>query len=154
MSVLILLLFVSAFRTDADISKGKVMRERELQAWQPADSTTSAGPPTVHHEGAGDEITFGTAAANNSSWDQFAVNEHMFGVTTSYDEEVYTTKLDRNAADFKERERKAQRIASEIMGVCSRAREHFGGLFNDVLTCLADYHQQSACSRGEKSEPR
>jgi len=41
----------------------------------------------------------------------------MFGVTTSFDEEVYTTKLDRSAADFKEKERKAQRIASEILGV-------------------------------------
>jgi PAB1-binding protein PBP1 len=43
----------------------------------------------------------------------------MFGVTTSFvDEEVYTTKLDRSAAGFRERERKAQRIASEILGVC------------------------------------
>ena len=42
----------------------------------------------------------------------------MFGVTTSFvDEEVYTTKLDRSAAGFRERERKAQRIASEILGV-------------------------------------
>ncbi|KAI9566778.1 hypothetical protein HD554DRAFT_2173956 [Boletus coccyginus] len=103
------------FRTDTDISKGKASRERELQAWQPADLLASPGAPTAHHDGVGDEITFGPGAANNS-WDQFAVNEQMFGVTTSFDEEVYTTKLDRSAADFKEKERKAQRIASEIMG--------------------------------------
>ncbi|KAG1747226.1 uncharacterized protein EDB91DRAFT_1245661 [Suillus paluster] len=47
--------------------------------------------------------------------DQFAANEQMFGVTTSYDWEVYTTKLDRTAADYKEKERKAQRITSEIL---------------------------------------
>lgn len=113
---------VIAFRTDTDISKGKVTRERELQAWQSSDSPASSGAPAPHHDGAGDEITFGPGAVNNTSWDQFAANEQMFGVTTSFDEEVYTTKLDRSAADFKERERKAQRIASEIMGVCLPAR--------------------------------
>lgn len=86
--------------------------------WQPSDSSAPSGAPTTHQDGVGDEITFGSGAANNTSWDQFAANEQMFGVTTSFDEEVYTTKLDRSAADFKERERKALRIASEIMGVC------------------------------------
>lgn len=52
------------------------------------------------------------------SWDQFAANESMFGVTTQFDEDVYTTKIDRSAPDFKERERKAQRLANEINGVC------------------------------------
>ncbi|KAG6373468.1 hypothetical protein JVT61DRAFT_6621 [Boletus reticuloceps] len=104
------------FRTDSDISKGKVTRERDLQAWQPSDSPAAPGVPTAHHDEAGDEVTFGPGTATSVSWDQFAVNEQMFGVTTSFDEEVYTTKLDRSAADFKERERKAQRIASEIMG--------------------------------------
>jgi PAB1-binding protein PBP1 len=103
------------FRTDTDISKGKVTRDRELQEWQPSDSPASPGAPTAHHEGVRDEVTFGPGATGNPSWDQFAANEQMFGVTTSFDEEVYTTKLDRSAADFKERERKAQRIASEIM---------------------------------------
>lgn len=113
---------VLAFRTDTDISKGKVSRERDLQAWQSSDSPASPGAPTAHHDGVGDEVTFGPGTVNNTSWDQFAANEQMFGVTTSFDEEVYTTKLDRSAADFKERERKAQRIASEIMGVCHPAR--------------------------------
>ncbi|KAF9223412.1 hypothetical protein BS17DRAFT_754452 [Gyrodon lividus] len=103
------------FRTDTDISKGKLARERELQAWQPSISLGSPSTPATHHEGVGDEITFGSGASN-PSWDQFAANEQMFGVTTSFDEEVYTTKLDRTAVDFKEKERKAQRIASEIMG--------------------------------------
>lgn len=112
---------VIAFRTDTDISKGKVSRERELQAWQPSEPPASSGVPTAHHDGVGDEVTFGPGAGNNTSWDQFAANEQMFGVTTSFDEEVYTTKLDRSAADYKEREREARRIASEIMGVCPPA---------------------------------
>lgn len=40
----------------------------------------------------------------------------MFGVKTSFDENIYTTKLDRNRPDFKERERQAQIIADQIMG--------------------------------------
>lgn len=105
-----------SFRTDSDISKNKSTRERELQAWQPVVAAASSPPPTVtHHESVGDELTFGPGSGANISWDQFAANEQMFGVTTSYDEEVYTTKLDRTAADYKEKERKAQRIASEIL---------------------------------------
>lgn len=40
----------------------------------------------------------------------------MFGVKTSFDENIYTTKLDRSRPDYKERERQAQIIADEIMG--------------------------------------
>ncbi|KAI6013459.1 hypothetical protein BKA83DRAFT_4361812 [Pisolithus microcarpus] len=104
-----------SFRTDAEISnKAKLARERELQAWKSPEDASSGGAAV--HEGLGDEATFGPGAGANVSWDQFAVNEQMFGVTTSFNEEFYTTKLDRNAPDFKEREKKAQRIASEIMG--------------------------------------
>ena len=125
-----------AFRTDTDISKGKVTRDRELQEWQPSDSPASPGAPTAHHEGVRDEVTFGPGATGNPSWDQFAANEQMFGVTTSFDEEVYTTKLDRSAADFKERERKAQRIASEIMAVC-RPTQPFSAVFSKASSQFA-----------------
>ncbi|KAI6115622.1 hypothetical protein EDD16DRAFT_1593513 [Pisolithus croceorrhizus] len=104
-----------SFRTDAEISnKAKLARERELQAWKSPEDASS-GTAAVH-EGLGDEITFGPGAGVNATWDQFATNEQKFGVTTSFNEEFYTTKLDRNAPDFKEREKKAQRIANEIMG--------------------------------------
>lgn len=76
----------------------------------------------------GDEDTFGSGASRGP-WDQFAANEKLFGVKTQFDENLYTTKLDRSAADFKEREREAQRIANEIIGV--RCAFH--------LTCLTVY---------------
>jgi hypothetical protein len=100
----------TAFRTDTDISQKKPAhgRERELQAWLP-DSDTPHLPA--------DDDTFGNATGN-TGWDQFAVNEKLFGVTGSFNEDEYTTKLDRNAADFREREIEAQRIAAEILGVC------------------------------------
>jgi hypothetical protein len=82
-----------------------------LQAWQPSVDGTS--PPSGQF---GDDLTFGPGNVGNK-WDQFAVNEQLYGVKTSFDEDLYTTKLDRSAADFKERERKAQKIANEIIGV-------------------------------------
>jgi PAB1-binding protein PBP1 len=41
----------------------------------------------------------------------------LFGIKTDFNEEIYTTKLDRSRADFKERERQAIAIANEITRV-------------------------------------
>lgn len=102
-----------AFKTDIDISgKGKGGRERELQAWQPGPDGASSPPGQF-----GDDVTFGPGQGGNKAWDQFAANEQLYGVKTSFDEDAYTTKLDRSAADFKDRERKAQKLANEITGV-------------------------------------
>jgi LsmAD domain len=83
-----------------------------LQAWQPSPDGTGPTPGQF-----GDDLTFGPGNAGNKSWDQFAANEQLYGVKTSFDEDVYTTRLDRSAADFEERERKAQKIANEIIRV-------------------------------------
>ncbi|KAF8656196.1 hypothetical protein AX16_002633 [Volvariella volvacea WC 439] len=102
-----------SFGTDTDISHKKpIPRERELQAWQPAEGIL---PPAPLGGAQGDDLTFGPGASSGG-WDQFAVNEKLFGVKTDFNEDLYTTKLDRSGADFKERERKAQRIANEIIG--------------------------------------
>ncbi|KAF9267767.1 hypothetical protein L218DRAFT_854692 [Marasmius fiardii PR-910] len=104
------------FRTDTDISSKKLGgSERELQAWQAPVDVPNAGAGG----GLGDDVTFGPGSNINTSWDQFAANEKLFNITTSFDEDLYTTKLDRNAADFKERERKAQKIANEIISATS-----------------------------------
>ncbi|KAF8149936.1 hypothetical protein B0H34DRAFT_731793 [Crassisporium funariophilum] len=101
-----------SFRTDADISQKKgTGRERDLQAWV-------SGEPSAVDALGGDDATFGPSA-NGTSWDQFTANEQLFGVKASFDEDVYTTKLDRSAPDFKERERKAQRLANEIIGAAT-----------------------------------
>ncbi|KAI0058177.1 hypothetical protein BV25DRAFT_1919547 [Artomyces pyxidatus] len=100
-----------SFKTDTDISQKTQRRERELQAWQ-----GDAQGPTGAVHGHTDDITFGAGASGHANWDQFAANEKLFGVKTGFDEELYTTKLDRSASDFKERERKAQALANEIMG--------------------------------------
>ena len=60
-------------------------------------------------------MTFGPGASNGGAWNQFEVNERLFGVKANFDEDLYTTKLDRNAPDYKERERWAAGIANEIL---------------------------------------
>lgn len=47
------------------------------------------------------------------SWDQFAANQEKFGVKTSYDENLYTTKLDKDKID-QAKIKHAERIAREI----------------------------------------
>jgi hypothetical protein len=110
------------FRTDADISRSAQLgQERVLVAWDagsppPASSTLHSGL---------DADTFGSSTAGASGgaggkkggWDQFAENERRFGTKTDFDEEMYTTKLVRNGEGFKDRERKAEAMAREIMGV-------------------------------------
>ncbi|KAF3777029.1 Polyadenylate-binding protein-interacting protein 4 [Nymphaea thermarum] len=51
----------------------------------------------------------------NRNWDQFEANEALFGVKSTFDEEIYTTKLDKGP-QMKELEKEALRIAREIEG--------------------------------------
>lgn len=87
-----------------------------MQAWQPSSpEAPSAAAGTPGHT---DDLTFGPGASTGKiSWDQFDANEKLFGVTTSFDEHAYTTPLNRDAPDFKEKEKKAQQLANEILGV-------------------------------------
>ncbi|KAI0303768.1 hypothetical protein B0F90DRAFT_1893394 [Multifurca ochricompacta] len=105
-----------AFKTDTDISqKAPQRRERELQTWQadvPPPTNPPSGPAHGQHS---DDVTFGAGSSGHAGWNQFTANEKLFGVKTGFDEELYTTKLDRSGADFAEREKKAQALANEIM---------------------------------------
>ena len=48
-------------------------------------------------------------------WDQFETNETLFGVKSTFDEELYTTKLEKGP-QTRELEKQALRIAREIEG--------------------------------------
>lgn len=48
-------------------------------------------------------------------WNQFEVNETLFGVKSTFDEELYTTKLERGPK-MRDLEREAMRLAREIEG--------------------------------------
>lgn len=60
--------------------------------------------------------------SKGATWDQFAANEQQFGVRTTYDEDLYTTKLDKGRAKMSAAE--ADRIAAEIEGQGPPASRH------------------------------
>ena len=51
---------------------------------------------------------------SNETWDQFKVNEEKFGVESSYDEHLYTTRINTAAPDYHTKLRKAEKIAKDI----------------------------------------
>lgn len=96
----------SSFKTDSDISSGFKARERELQRWMPDEGTA--------------ELTL--EDNSNGGWDQFKVNEEKFGVESTYDEHLYTTRINTAADDYQERLKKAERLAREIEGLATTDR--------------------------------
>lgn len=50
----------------------------------------------------------------SGTWDQFAANERLFGLKTDYDENIYTTTIDKSHPQYKERMAAAERKAREI----------------------------------------
>ncbi|EST05555.1 Ataxin 2, SM domain protein [Kalmanozyma brasiliensis GHG001] len=114
-----------AFRTDTEISRpfDPLASGRTLQKWaddpdlDDLDNLSSNKLPawaSPNDAGAGLEDTSNSNAGK--AWDQFAANEARFGIKSNYEENLYTTKLDRSGKDFRNREREADRIAREIMG--------------------------------------
>lgn len=124
-----------SFRTDTDISRASQLgKERQLQAWGADASSYGAGGIEDGDGGLEDGLgrsvngnngsgkgnagrRGGPASSSNGggAWDQFAANERAFGLRTDYDDEIYTTRLDRSTADFKQREARAAQLEREIL---------------------------------------
>lgn len=51
---------------------------------------------------------------NTGGWDQFAANKELFGLTTDYDENIYTTAINRSHPQYRERIAAAEKKAREI----------------------------------------
>eukprot|EP00850_Spirogloea_muscicola_P005999 SM000028S10093 [mRNA] locus=s28:300268:305258:- [translate_table: standard] len=95
--------------TDLGISGRRAsVEERELKPWRP-----DAGDEAGHHR----SLPLEQTPWNGRSWDQFEANRALFGVETSFDESLYTTKLERGSLG---REREAARIAREIESQATR----------------------------------
>lgn len=90
----------SGFRTDSAISNSRAGSERVLQPW------VSDMP-----EGADGSLE---NSGSSGHWDQFAENERLFGIKTDYDENIYTTAIDKNHPQYRERMAAADRKAREI----------------------------------------
>ncbi|XP_022723210.1 polyadenylate-binding protein-interacting protein 4-like isoform X3 [Durio zibethinus] len=78
--------------------------ERELEPWVPDEDDPRC--PELEN------IFDGTW---NRNWDQFETNQKLFGVKSTFNEELYTTKLERGPQTG-ELEKEATRIAREIEG--------------------------------------
>ncbi|ORY78382.1 hypothetical protein BCR35DRAFT_304976 [Leucosporidium creatinivorum] len=104
-----------AFKTDTEVTGlASDRKEKELQAWGAGTGLGGAG-------GIGD--TLGGLSLDDEqrgqggakAWDQFATNERLYGTRTDYHEELYTTKLDRSGADYRQREQRAAQLEREIL---------------------------------------
>ena len=97
---------------------------RELQRWAPEASDDLSGMLL--------ESTTGPKGKGSAKWDQFAANQQLFGTATSYNEDLYTTKLDTGASAISVQE--AERLAAEIQGGATSNRhmaEERGAHIND-----------------------
>ncbi|PWN46849.1 hypothetical protein IE53DRAFT_288447 [Violaceomyces palustris] len=107
------------FRTDTEISKSHdaVGAGRTLQKWSDDPELSALEPDNnALPAWASDEKGGGLEDSGAKGWDQFAANEARFGIKSDYEETLYTTTLDKSGKDFKERERRAEKLAREIMG--------------------------------------
>lgn len=93
----------SGFQTDTGISGRRQAPTRELTQWTDDGANTNGSL-----DGGLEDTTDGGA------WDQFATNERMFGLRTDYDENLYTTAIDRSSASYSAKAANADRIARQI----------------------------------------
>ncbi|RLN59215.1 hypothetical protein BBJ29_003815 [Phytophthora kernoviae] len=101
----------AGFRTDTEISgrQGEHLYGRELEV---ASSWLDPALDT----GALEDAPNGRRHSKNqgkAGWNQFEANEKLFGVVSSYDENIYTTKLDKTKIST-EQSRAAEKLAQEI----------------------------------------
>lgn len=90
------------FETDLDISKKKKPKLEKKNL--------------IHYTiNEGEEIYQGNLEDDkNEKWDQFEINKKKYNVNTTYDENNYTTLLDKNNISNEQRN-KAEKIVKEIM---------------------------------------
>lgn len=144
--------FQKRFCGDSQIKRSG-MRERELKAW----SGDSEGMGTS-------EGLEGHRITEKAKWDQFKANEEKFGVKTTFDENLYTTRLDKSSSFYKERSQEAERLSREILGeectnihlaeerghaVCEDEEEKYGAIMKDTNVYIPPAFRrqtQSDCS--------
>ncbi|CAL4887877.1 unnamed protein product [Urochloa decumbens] len=88
---------------DSAISRTHYLEERELERWAPDEGDSECLELEKYDR------------KGNRSWDQFETNAALFGVKSTFNEEIYTTKLERGP-HMRELEKHASRIAREIEG--------------------------------------
>ncbi len=115
--------------TDTEISGSRVKHgeERELTKWEGGDDSPSL-----------------SLDAPGTEWDQFATNEKKFGVTTTYNERMYTTDLNKSTLTPAQIAH-AEKMAREIEGDTS---------MNDNIHVREDRGQETEKDKGMDEEDR
>ncbi|KAL0717182.1 hypothetical protein Bca4012_066504 [Brassica carinata] len=104
--------------TDSSIPKSyRVDQRRDLKPWVP-DGEAPEGLDNVFDKSWKRKIAVSISLttwlfAGSGGWDQFKANKELFGVKSTFKEDMYTTTLDRGSRT-RELEEKALRIAGEI----------------------------------------
>lgn len=88
-----------AFRTDTAITGAPAVRAKPLEAWA----------------GQGEALGGLEERPSDRKWDQFAANARLTDARSDYHEDLYTTALDRNTPDYRQREQRAARLEREIL---------------------------------------
>jgi PAB1-binding protein PBP1 len=91
------------FRTDTAISSTAPYQERKLQKWVPEPDSTFDGDGGLEAPSGG----------RGEVWDQFKVAE-LRGLKSDYDENIYTTAINRDDPNYYKRKQLADRKAREI----------------------------------------
>eukprot|EP00526_Cylindrotheca_closterium_P006834 CAMPEP_0113635842 /NCGR_PEP_ID=MMETSP0017_2-20120614/18689_1 /TAXON_ID=2856 /ORGANISM="Cylindrotheca closterium" /LENGTH=739 /DNA_ID=CAMNT_0000546651 /DNA_START=45 /DNA_END=2264 /DNA_ORIENTATION=+ /assembly_acc=CAM_ASM_000147 len=115
--------------TDTQISGSKNDKNHDLVSAGSAWTTGGKGGGDLggsldDNKGGMTRAAFGTARTQGGlkgaigQWDQFKANEELFNVQASYDENLYTTELDKSQIDAKKLA-EAERLAKEIEGTTS-----------------------------------
>ncbi len=126
------------FATDSDISGVLPGTERTLK---PVDNSWME--PLPSGSGSGQMGGLGSSS-RGKKWDQFEANEKLYGVKASFDENLYTTQLDKKTLTWNQ-QCKAERMAWEIESKESHnphMREERNQAYDKVRVC----EQQPASS--------
>ncbi|GAX24102.1 hypothetical protein FisN_9Hh354 [Fistulifera solaris] len=114
------------FQTDTEISGKNSGGNKGLVAAGSAWTTPIASPPSSGNGNSRADALLGNAPrpvqaglqGSIGGWDQFKANEQLFNVKASYDENLYTTELDKSTID-QEKIEHAEKLAREIEGAAS-----------------------------------
>ena len=92
------------FMTDGDISGKTEIAGRDLVAWRPPENGADSFNSFQDLE-----------SSTTGKWNQFSANKKLFGVKSTFQEEFYTTPLDKSSNEYLSKAGEADRIAREIM---------------------------------------
>ncbi|CAE8645073.1 unnamed protein product [Polarella glacialis] len=131
-----------SFKTDGEIVKSQLegQQERKLVAWVDSGSQVLAEESLLEPS---------TSTAPRQTWDQFQQNEELFGVRSTYSEDLYSTALDVSKVPQSVREQ-ADRIAREIDPPGRRVGSSRGDDGNEDVDEEGKF---SAVSRAEQVQP-